>query len=1050
MLFIMRKILFLIFLCFLTTLPIALHAQDGEVPLRISDKADYTRIVFNWSQTVGYDVNNKNGNLTVSFDRSASINLDSASGKNVFSYDVNKVSPLHISFKIPKSSKVRDFKIGKRVIFDVYDPTDPKERSIPPAPQQVKSKEQPKSAPKKTAQKESEKKEQAATKVASKPKSVTPKQIRQKQKPPKQVENKKQVKNKSGFPATPPSIVLVPEILPSKTAKQSKEDQKTLAAKETSKKNAALKKAVKQENHVITMRSTQGFGLGVFENRNELWIIIDDKNSTVTPKLSSPTPEIFGAILPVENADVKIYKMALPKNAKNMKTLIRGGGLVWDIIIGDKVKEKPVPDPIITTKNEIILPLNDISKIFEITDPQTGQPFTIITTEEALQFGSKARSFIEFDVYHSPIGLAIFSKIDDLKMTQRAQGLQISRPKGLAVAKESERKAALLFAQQNTGKKTTKSEDKHDNTKDQKKHDQKPKKEDKNLYKFKNWSLGKVKDLRENQNLLLASYGDKSKSRRVEDLITLGKMNLSHGFASEAQGYFSFAATELPQLTQSTEFKALRGAAHALDWKNELALGDLFHESIKDKDEVRYFAAHALANLGDWQQAASVLPENYQPLYDYPMQIGHRLALSLAEVNLRAGKVKIAEELLSIVEQDKKYAIKQDIAALQYLKGEAARQKGDKEKTKDLWDDLAEGDDDLYLVKAGLALTILEANENDIDEEERIDRLETLRYSWRGDDLESQVKYWLGKAYFDKKEYIVGLSIMRDAVEIAGPTTLADRIAADMGKTFERLYLTPALKDVPPLQAVAVFEEFKELTPLGPRGRLLEQALAEHLVRSELIGRASKILNQQVDHRLKGEEKLRIAIRLAAIELIGDNPQKAVDALAKASQVLSSIEDPEERAQKRREIEFLRIRAYAQNEQYDRALELLEALPPSQIVNRLKADIAWQAGYWDEAAVYLNAVIVDENLTDQNTLNQEQTDLILNRAIALNLDGKQVALANMRQKYSAQMQETNKANQFELITRPRRSGASINREALLSAVAEVDLFKEFIENYRQN
>ena len=129
---------------------------------------------------------------------------------------------------------------------------------------------------------------------------------------------------------------------------------------------------------------------------------------------------------------------------------------------------------------------------------------------------------------------------------------------------------------------------------------------------------------------------------------------------------------------------------------------------------------------------------------------------------------------------------------------------------------------------------------------------------------------------------------------------------------------------------------------------------------------------------------------------------------------------------------------------------MLEALPPSQIVNRLKADIAWQAGYWDEAAVYLNAVIVDENLTDQNTLNQEQTDLILNRAIALNLDGKQVALANMRQKYSPQMQETNKANQFELITRPRRSGASINREALLSAVAEVDLFKEFIENYRQN
>lgn len=70
--------------------------------------------------------------------------------------------------------------------------------------------------------------------------------------------------------------------------------------------------------------------------------------------------------------------------------------------------------------------------------------------------------------------------------------------------------------------------------------------------------------------------------------------------------------------------------------------------------------------------------------------------------------------------------------ALNYLMGEAARQKGDAAKAIELWQPQIKGKDYLYRAKAGLSLTRLELDQKKIKPAEAIDRLEALRYSWRG------------------------------------------------------------------------------------------------------------------------------------------------------------------------------------------------------------------------------------------------------------------------------------------------------------------------------
>ena len=92
--------------------------------------------------------------------------------------------------------------------------------------------------------------------------------------------------------------------------------------------------------------------------------------------------------------------------------------------------------------------------------------------------------------------------------------------------------------------------------------------------------------------------------------------------------------------------------------------------------------------------------------------------------------------------------------------------------------------------------------------------------------------------------------------------------------------------------------------------------------------------------------------------------------------------------------------------------------------------------------------MIDEGITGDRPLTNAEADMVLNRAVALSLDNDRIALSSLRQKYLGAMKDTYKARQFEVISRPRKDGSLADRETLLSVVSEVDMFKEFLDDYR--
>ncbi|MFP4312715.1 MAG: tetratricopeptide repeat protein [Alphaproteobacteria bacterium] len=1006
----------LILTVLLVFMPLTSLLAQSAINVRVGEHDDYTRLVFDWPQNVGYKITDQtNDSLTLNFDAAGRIstNID---GDNLRGIELLDENPMRVRLQIPSGANSRVFALASRVVVDIYAPENMKTAQKTPAsqPQQAPKPSRTRQEPEKTAEKA----------------------------PPEADENELQrvqdaIQNLDGVVAK----VLNDEEARKQTSKAPQEsaEPQGLTPVNPSRPSAPQRRTVSSvadnqiQPHKFTLSSTQSIGMAVFNSYGTLWLVTDKANLFVKPQISGPDAEYFRPIKEMALTDGKAYTS---KTRDGNYIIGQGSGLLWNVIVTpEKVNDenyKPVePQRVDVAENQtrsgkIIWPLSTARNVLDVKDPYTGSTLKVITVEDAQDFAGGARSFVDFDVLESSIGLAIRPKTENLQVRITDQGVEIFREDGLAI----------LPPDKVAGIEKESFEDR-----------MKRNPNERRIFNFDEWRMGGLNVLNENESVILASLPDMTEGTKIENLITLAKMQLSNGRGAEALGFLKYAERELPELVQNPEFMSLRGVAKAFAWKTDEAFRDLSAPLLKDYEEIQIWRAFTLADLGDWQQAREVLPDNIAPIRDYPPEILNRAGVVLAEIYLRAGEVKKAEQLFNIKEDDELNTA--NAAALQYLQGEAARQKGDLATTKKLWQELTEGKDDLYRVKAGLALTRLLMEEKSITPGQAIDRLERLRYAWRGDELEAQVNYWLGRTYFENGDYVKGLNIMREAASLVPDTILGQRITRDMSKMFTEFFLDKEeLKDISPLDSVALYEQFQELVPSGEEGSRLISNLAEHMVQADLLDRASDLLKYQIDHRLSGDEAARTATRLAAINLIDKNPRDALSALNKSVGFLKNL--PGDVATKGRfeELSLLRARALSMDGKTDQALAILETLNSSPEVNRLRADIAWQSGFWDDAAYALEDVILDENISLTRPLSDDHAMLILQRAVAQNLSGDRIGLANLREKYGEAMSQTNKARLFDVVSRPRKASGLADRETLLSTVAEIDLFGEFLNSYR--
>lgn len=318
---------------------------------------------------------------------------------------------------------------------------------------------------------------------------------------------------------------------------------------------------------------------------------------------------------------------------------------------------------------------------------------------------------------------------------------------------------------------------------------------------------------------------------------------------------------------------------------------------------------------------------------------------------------------------------------------------------------------------------------------EAITEIEKLRYAWRGDEIELAVLKRLGELYIDVADYRNGLQTLREAM-INFPKSQETRIIdAKMRAAFAALYIGNEADKLPPLSALALYDDFHELSPTGEAGDVVASKLVDRLVGVELLDRAANILKQQIDTRLKGAAAADAVNRLGLIYLLDRRPEEALSVL---NGRMPPDATPTTVAQRRQ----IKARTLGELTRYKDALDLLEG-DDSRDADRLRAEIGWRTQNWQLAAYAFGRLVPEAN----KTMTDADRQTVLRLAIAQSLNKNGAALKDLRKLYGAGMEQSAFKESFNLVTAPGE-GPAVDLRAITKQVAEVDQFRAFLSSYR--
>src|ERR1700739_2257327 len=242
----------------------------------------------------------------------------------------------------------------------------------------------------------------------------------------------------------------------------------------------------------------------------------------------------------------------------------------------------------------------------------------------------------------------------------------------------------------------------------------------------------------------------------------------------------------------------------------------------------------------------------------------------------------------------------------------------------------------------------------------------------------------------------------------------------------------------PPLHALGMFYEYRELTPSGRRGDEMIRRLADRLVAVDLLDQASELLQYQVDKRLEGAARAQVAARLAMVYLTNRKPDLAITALRATRIADLSGELRQQRL-------LLEARAQSDVGRHDLALDIVSNISGREAI-RLRSDIYWAARRWREASEQIELYYGDR-WRNFEPLNPVEKGDVIRAVVGYALAEDAIGLARFREKYAPLMSGDADRAAFETASKPTAS-SSAEFAQIAKMAASVDTLDGFLREMR--
>ncbi|GIU67438.1 tetratricopeptide repeat protein [Candidatus Phycosocius spiralis] len=610
-----------------------------------------------------------------------------------------------------------------------------------------------------------------------------------------------------------------------------------------------------------------------------------------------------------------------------------------------------------------------------MTDPGVGDTLLLGLSLGPVSALQAQRSFLEATLPETYQGLAVIPRTEDFELRRSVDGFVLVRPQGMALSGLSDEDNVTENPVTPPG-----------------------------FVNFKSWKQGAKADFIPNLSKLrrkaAAELGGTGMAMAAR--LDLARFYLGWDMGPEAAGIIRQVRDDVPVASEFPDLIALEGIATLMTGNSKDAFTKLSDPKLGNDPSSQLWAGLAAYQNGNLGEARLRFERGEPALRLFEPDYRARFAIANGEAAMDLGDFSLANIAASAAQSDAQEPVTQLQAAL--LAARSMARLGRSDEALFALTKLAAAPDPEIAARASYEKVNLGLSTGKINPIEAIRILDGLRFAWRGDDLEIDVLRLLGSLYIQVGDVRSGLSTMASAMTLRPELPAARRLRIELADQFKQLFLEGGADGMDPIQALALFYDFRNLAPIGPDGDRMVRGLAERLVALDLLPQATQLLQHQVDKRLEGFAKAQVSTDLAAIYMMDRRPEDALRAIWNSRVALL----PEALNQQRRLIEAASL---AELGRRDHALETIE-FDGSRDAARLRTEIYMRAKDWPNAAANARATLPPV----QPRLSPEDAGEVLRVAVTQAMARETANNRELARTYGPAMAKSANAEAFKVLT----------------------------------
>jgi len=749
----------------------------------------------------------------------------------------------------------------------------------------------------------------------------------------------------------------------------------------------------------------------VFRRGDTVWMIFDTVSGIAPPTNSMDLDAIASEFAVVSSSDTQVVRLDL---SQDRLATLGSEGMAWVLSLGDMMLSPTEPMTLSRRRDiegsfEMVADMVRPGRLHEFRDPLVGDVLKVVTAFPPARGLTRSLDYVDFTALRSVHGLVVKPKAANLGVEVESPVAVISATSGLTVS--------AIDTLRNSGS------------------------EAQEAARAGYLNLGALEErdpaafVEKRDSMERAAAANEGRERDLARL-DYAQFLVANRFAHEALGVLRVLESDLRAQDLTRKIRTTMAIADVLAGRPRDALRTLNAPSLDQDVDSLFWRTIARAETHDYRGARFDALEARAIADSYPEWARNHFRLAAARAAVEADDPTLAQRMLDDIDFA---SLSVEEASLHHLlSGRIDEAEGRGQEALDTYGQVIASEVRPTRAEAVYRTLLVLDREGRLDLAKGTQTLAAETLLWRGDALEADMQTLLAQLYFRNGEYRPGFETVKAAVANYPESPAVNGLRDQAQRMFSDLFLNGVADSIGPVEALAIYYDFRHLTPPGARGDEMIRNLARRLVRVDLLAQAADLLQYQLDNRLRGVARTQIAADLAVIYLADRKPQDALRVLNETQ--LPGLPDSLQRQRR-----LLEARAMIDGGRDQLALDLISNMDGKD-VELMRIDAHWKARRYSQAGEMIEVIYANE--PSGKLLDRAARMSLIKAAVGYVLAGDNFGLSRLRAKFGEQMVASPQWPMFDFVTGPIQT-SSLEFKKVAAEVAALDSLTAFLASYRE-